>query len=515
MKPIACGAATALATILAILPAMNPAFAAEPRRGGTLTMGRPEEPLSFDPFKPTDNGSVFAIAQVCEPLILADKDGTGLEPGLASSWNISADGLTYVFTLREGVVFSDGKPLTADDVVFSLTKQMDPTSSFGFALEPVNSITKVDDGHVKIELKQPYSPILSTLSLFATSIVEKAAYEAGPEAFATAPVCTGPFTVENYHRGSDVQLAANPHYWGKGADGKPLPYLDKIIMKYMPDGNSRVLGLQKGDLDVAEQIPLSQASAVKATDGLVLEVAPTYALDFVYLNHAKKPLDDKRIRLALNYATNHEAIMKAVYFGYGEIPNSFMPKVNFWSSKVERIPYDLKKAEELVKEANYDGTPIELIVSSGNSAARQTATIQQAAWTKIGLKVNIVQYEGATASAKLHKGDYQARVGLITSDINDSDELATMQADYHGSTNAWFSWYKNDEVVKLLDQARAERDDSKRAALYAQIQDVVYHDGYNVPLNFVPFVNGYKSNVQDWRNIAIGWWWMKTVWLAN
>lgn len=504
------GAVAALACVTTGLVIGGPAKSADLHRGGTLTMGRPDEPLTLDPFIPSDNGSIFGIAQVCEPLVLADKTGMGLEPGLASSWTISPDGLTYVFTLRDGVVFSDGKPLTAEDVIFSLNKQMDPAASFGFAFAPVKSIEKTDDKHVTITLKVPYVPILSALSLYAASIVEKAAYEAGAEAFGLKPVCTGPFTVEAYDRGSQVVLAANPKYWAKGDDGKPLPYLDKIVMKYMPDGNSRVLGLKNGDLDVALQLPLSQASSVKATDGLALETAPSYALDYIYLNHAKKPLDDKRIRLALNYATNHDALMKAVYFGFGEVPNSFTPKVNYWSANVKPIPYDLDKAAALVKEANYDGTPIELMVSSGNSTQRQTASILQAAWQKAGLKVNIVQYEGATAGAMMRKGEYQTRVNLISSDINDSDEIATLQTDYSGSTHSFFTWYKNDEVIALLNQARGELDTAKRAALYEKVQDIVYNDGYSVPLNFVPFINGYKSKIENWRNITVGWWWLKT-----
>jgi peptide/nickel transport system substrate-binding protein len=281
----------------------------------------------------------------------------------------------------------------------------------------------------------------------------------------------------------------------------------------MPDSNSRVLGLQNGDLDAAISVPLNQAAAVKAMDGTALEVTPSYRLDYVYLNHAKKPFDDKRIALAVNYATNHDALMKAVYFGYGEAPNSFMPKVNYWSKDVTPIPYDLAKATELVKEANYDGTPIQLMVDTGNAASRQVATILQAAWTKIGLKVSIVEFDLGTAFGMTQKGDYQAYVSYITSDINDSDELATLEGDHTGSTNAFFSNYKNDDVVALLAQARQESDSDKRAALYTKIQDIVYHDGYSVPLNFLPYVNGYKTKVQGWYNIAVGWWWLKNMWI--
>lgn len=501
--------------LAAFSAAAIPAMAQGVERGGTITVGRPDEPLTLDPFIPSDNGSIYAIAQICEPLVSADKDGTGLVPGVAKSWTKSANGLAYTFKLRDGLKFSDGKPVTADDVKFSLSKVMAPSAAYGFAFAPVASVDAVDSKTVKITLKQPYTPILSALSLFSASVVEKAAYEASPEKFGTNPICTGPFKVASYERGSQLVLVPNTYYWGKGEDGKPLPYVDKVVLRYMPDSNSRVLGLKNGDIDAALALPLNQAASVKAAAGVSLEVSPSYRLDYVYLNHAKKPLNDKRIRLALNYATNHDALMKAVYFGYGEVPNSFMPKVNYWSAKVKPIPYDLKKAAALVKEAKYDGTPIQLMVDTGNAASRQTATILQASWEKIGLNVKIVEFDNGTAFGMTQKGDYQAYVSYITSDINDSDELATLQADGTGSTKSFFSNYNNPEVTKLLAEARSEADSSKRAALYEKIQGIVYNDGYSVPLNFLPYVNGYRDNLQNWKNITVGWWWLKDMWLKK
>ena len=132
------------------------------------------------------------------------------------------------------------------------------------------------------------------------------------------------------------------------------------------------------------------------------------------------------------------------------------------------MPYDLEKAKALVKEAGYDGTPIQLMVDTGNAASRQTATILQSAWKKTGLNVEIVEFDNGTAFGMTQKGDYQAYVSYITSDINDGDELATLEADGTGSTKAFFSNYNNPEVTKLLAQARIESDAAKRAELYGR-----------------------------------------------
>jgi ABC-type transport system substrate-binding protein len=118
-----------------------------------------------------------------------------------------------------------------------------------------------------------------------------------------------------------------------------------------------------------------------------------------------------------------------------------------------------------------------------------------------------------TAFSMTQKGDYQAYVSYITSDVNDDDELASIQADGTGATAAFFSNYKNDEVTKLLTEARETGDKAKRAELYGKVQEIVYNDAYSVPLNFLPYVNGYRNTVKNWRNITVGWWWLRDVWL--
>lgn len=484
----------------------------EVKRGGTLTLARPDEPLTFNPFTPSDNGSIYALEQVCDSLTEADATGMGLRPGIAESWEISEDNLVYTFKIRDAK-FSNGNPVTAEDVVFSLQTAGGPSAVFAFGFEPVDSIEAIDGDHVRITLKRPYTPLLSILSLFAAGIVEKASYEADPEAFGQKPVCAGPFQVEEYNRGSRVVLTRNPHYWDNGVDGQPLPYLDRVEMLYIPESNSRVLGLRNGDYDVIQTVPFNQARSLEGGSGITLEVQPIFRLDYVYLNHAKAPLDKKEIRLALNYAANREAILKVVYFGFGELPNSYMPKVNFHSDDVERIPFDVEKAKELVQEAGYDGTPIELMVDTGNAPFRQIATILQQGWSAAGLNVDIVEFDVGTAFGKTETGDYQAYVSYITSDINDTDELAVIQADFNSGSESFFSRYNNPEVSDLLAQAREATDPAERGALYAKVQDIVYHDGYSVPLNFVPAVNAYNDNVEGWRQIANGWWWIKDVWV--
>ena len=219
---------------------LGSAVAETVKRGGTMVFARPDEPLTFDPFVPNDNGSIYALEQVCDFAVEADSTGRGLRPGLAESWEISSDGLKYTFKIRDAK-FSNGDPVTVDDVVFSLKSLADPNRSMSFILKPVKSIEAVDDKHVKVTLSEPYAPMLSAVSVYASGIVHKKTYEASPEKFGSAPLCAGPFAVESYVRGSKVIMVRNPHYWDIAPDGKAYPYLDKIEMLYVPESNTRVL----------------------------------------------------------------------------------------------------------------------------------------------------------------------------------------------------------------------------------------------------------------------------------
>lgn len=509
--PLATKATAASLAVLLAASALS-ASAAEPKSGGLLTFARPDEPLTMDPFIPADNGSIWAIEQVCDTLVEADDTGEGLVPGLAESWEVSSDELSYTFRLRDAK-FSNGDSVTVEDVVFSYQKAAQPDGTYGFLFGPVDSIEAVDDNHVRFILKEPYAPLLSAVSIFAASVVDKESYEADPDAFGQKPVCSGAFKVDEYKRGSHLRLSRNEHYWGKDESGNQQPYLDTVEMRYVPESNARVLGLINGDFDVISTVPFNQAAAVKALPNVTLEVQPMYRLDYIYLNHAKAPLDNKDIRLALNHAANRQAILQTVYFGYGEIPNSYMPKINYHCDAVEALPFDLQKAKSLVESSGYDGTPIELQIDTGNAPFRQIATILQQGWTAAGLNVSLAEYDVGTAWGHTETGDYQAYMSYITSDLNDQDELASLQADHTGGSESFFSRYKNDKVVDLLAQARATSDSEERQELYCKIQEQVYHDGYSVPINFVPAVNAYQEHVKGWQNLTTGWWWLSKVWL--
>jgi ABC-type transport system substrate-binding protein len=153
------------------------------------------------------------------------------------------------------------------------------------------------------------------------------------------------------------------------------------------------------------------------------------------------------------------------------------------------------------------------MVDTGNAPSRQVATILKQGWEQAGIKSEIVEFDVGTAWTMSTKGEHQAYVSYITSDINDTDELATIQADVTAGSQAFFSWYDNKDVQGWLTEARRTSDPAKRAELYSKVQAQTYGDGYSVPLNFAPVINGSQSYVKDFTQLANGWWWLKDVWM--
>jgi peptide/nickel transport system substrate-binding protein len=482
-----------------------------------MTLARLEEPLTLDPVGPSDNGSIYMIAQVFDTLVKPDEKGSGLAPGLAEKWDISPDGLEYTFHLRSAK-FSNGDPVTSEDVVFSLDNVAHGKDSpYAFLFQAMKKVSAPDATTIKITLTEPSAPFLSSLAIFAASIVPKSTYASDREAFGNKPVGSGPFMVKEFVRGDKVLLARNPYYWGLGADGKPLPYLDQVTVKYVPESNSRILGLRNGDFDAIDNVPFSEGKSLEAQPNISLGVDDIYKLDYLYINHSRAPMDSKDFCLALNYATDREAILKAVFFGYGTLPNSFMPKMNYWDKSVPAIPYDTAKAKEYLAKSGYDGRTIEITVPAGDSPRKQTAQVLQQCWAGVGIKSQIQELDVGAAWEKVTSGQYDVEVNYITSDINDDDEMATLMADYWaaGDARSFYSRYQNREVTDLLAKARATSDSKVRAGYYSQIQKTVYWDGYSVPFNFTPALTGYSTSVHDFRTLTTGWWWLDRVWMSK
>ena len=206
--PVALGALA-----LTLLTLAGPSSSADPV---TITMARNADMLTFDPAATEDDPSIFVELQIFDRLVKLNAANNGVEPELATSWTVAPDGLSATFTLRQGIKYSDGSPLTAEDVVFSLTRAIDPKGSWGFLFSPVKSVTKVDDKTIKLTMSEAFAPLLPALSTFAASIYSKANFEKWGKDAAQHPLGTGAYSLESWQKGAQMALVKNPNYWQPG-----------------------------------------------------------------------------------------------------------------------------------------------------------------------------------------------------------------------------------------------------------------------------------------------------------
>jgi peptide/nickel transport system substrate-binding protein len=335
-------------------------------RGGTLVYGRQTDCIYLDPVHTAQNADIWVSLNLYDTLTQPADDGKSVVPGLASSWDVSQDGKTMTFKLRPDLKFADGSPLTADDVKWSLERAADKATGgeFQFLLASIAGVDAPGDGTVIIRLKRPDPAMLQALATFNAGIVPSKLIMAEPgttlddksKSFAQHPVGSGPFTLKSWNRNSEMVLTRNPHYWKHGADGQPLPYLDNVGYVIVPDDATRILKLKAGEIDAAEFIPYSRVAELKADPKLNMVLFPAAQVNYFTLNNrptlkdgSKNPLADVRVRQALNYATDKQALIQVVTYGIGTPEQSFMPMSTPLSyGNGPLYAYDLNKAKALL-----------------------------------------------------------------------------------------------------------------------------------------------------------------------
>ena len=485
-------------------------------------MARDQEPDTLNPLTgSSNNGTIFAAMQIYQRLVeqsSASRDPVG---GVATSWEAAPDGLSYTFHLGQSK-FSNGDPVTAEDVKFSLDRFADQTldATAGFLAVNVKDVVIVDPSTVKLEMTQVDASILAALTLMEASIVPKKVIESeGDEGFGQNPVGSGPFMVKQWNPGQSLELVRNPNY---SVSGKP--YLDGVTFLLVKDDNARILKAQSNEAQVVEAIPMSQAATVQALSGWSLHNDAILAQDNVWFNHSwdlngAKPFGDKLIRQALNYATPKEDINKLVFNGLATISNTGTTITQFWDPTIAPYPYDLDKAKALMAQSSMpNGFTLPMTIVAGDSASQQTAELIQQAWAQIGVTVDIQPLDGAVQADKISALDYAAALRIptsITSDTPDDSELASIMYDWSKDWLSFFTDYKSADASKLVHDAVATTDPVQRKQLYAQLQQLTMDDAITVPLVIPPALTAVNDHVLNFKTILSGWWLLQDVCISQ
>lgn len=488
------------------------ASAGTPVSGGNLVIARTADSQSMNNTTVFDNESIWVFEQILQPLYTVSNDGKGVIPWLATGYTVSADKKTYTFTLRKGVKFSTGKPMTSADVKFSIDQARAAAQGWGYIDTAIKSVEAPSADTVVINLKFPWAPLLADLSLFSNAVVP-ANYGGETEAqFYQHPVGTGPFMWDYWHKGSALKLVRNPYYWEPGK-----PYLNSVTWTDVPSDNTRQLQVQGGQAQIDEFPAWSSVAALKSTPNVTMDLFNSTRTDYMPLNETRKPFQDVHVRRAISLAINREAMIRAVLFGNGQPANSFMPpQVPYYQAATAGLQYNVAAAKaEMAKSSVPHGFTTTLLISSGNSDQATMAAIVQADLKQIGITVNIQQLDPNTVNTDFQGLDYDMTFQYWTMDIPDPDELVTFGVDPGAGSKSFFTDYNNPTVVKDAHAAEQTLTTSSRQSLYNTIQNDAAADAFMAFFYYSPYAYVTSSSVHGFFVTPLGNYHLENVWLSN
>lgn len=316
--------------------------------GGTVTYAAGADPDNLDPANAESNPSEAVNRMMYENIAKFDPK-LKIVPGLATKWEQSKDGFTWTFYLRKGVKFHDGTPFNAEAVKVFFERMIGPEkpSRAGLYVPFVNSVEIVDDYTVKINLKTPFAFFLNNLAHSASGIISPTALKTYGKDISRRAVGTGPFKFVEWVHGDHLTMVRNDDYWGGKA------YLDKIVVKTVKEDSARVMMLQSGDAQLIVRIPSEDIPRLEKDPNIKLDSTETLRVLYIGINCSKKPFTDVRVRQALNYAVDKEAIVKSLYQGRALVSAGIVPPLATGFFSVKGYPYDPEKAKKLLAEAGY------------------------------------------------------------------------------------------------------------------------------------------------------------------
>ncbi|WP_225772819.1 ABC transporter substrate-binding protein [Inquilinus sp. Marseille-Q2685] len=445
-----------------------------------------EAPRSMDP---ADQTATYTSA-LLEPMyegLTGYNDKMELVPVLATKWEGDATGTVWTFTLRQGVKFHDGEPCDADAVIASFARHMDEKrglAASGRFRAVIGEVKATGADTIRFTLKRPYPAFLKLLAVASASIVSPKADKAGT--LGRAAVGTGPYRLAEYKSGEYVLSEANADYWGEKAPTRNLKWI------WTQEAAVMNMAVQTGDADIVVPLPPVFAAPIKANPELALMEGNPTAVFWVALNCKLAPLDDVRVRQALNLATDRAGLVSNLLYGFGQPATSpLSPAVFGYDKTVEGYGFDIAKAKDLLAEAGHaDGIAINVAVQEPEA---NIAEILQGMWAQAGITLNIQRMEsGVWTAAAFGKPEEKAAQGVHS--VIASWSTGTFDADlqlkplYH--TDSWspkganLGFYSNAELDEILNKAGSSTDEAERKTLYAKAQRLIVQDAAHVLLYY-------------------------------
>ena len=505
---------------LSLLGACQPS--ATPGQASRIVYGLTLAPSGIDPHIDASAELGIPLSSVYDTLVRCTATG-GFEPGLATSWEVSADGRTYTFHLRKGVYFHDGARFDAWAVKKTLDRIVAPETGSRKAialLGPYEGAEVLDEYTIRIRLREPFAPLLDGLSQVYLAPASPAALDKWGSEYQFHQVGTGPFMMKEYVPKDHLTLVRNPNYPAELAQGREQPYpgVDIIEFRFYTEPASRLPALEAGDADIVGEIPPQDVERLKENQALDLVRADIPGVPLVaFLNSTNPPTDDLRVRQALIWGADREEIVRAVFGGYSPVAQGPLSHNHqHYSRAVEQFypRYDPARAAQLLEQAGWqlekegelrqrEGVPLRveaLVMSWG--LVPQVSELLQAQYRRLGIELVLNQVTFSAALAAMQENRYNM---VFWSEAGaDGDVLRLF---FHSENMGLRNWsrYSSTELDSLLDEARRAADPGARAALYARVQELVMREALVLPIRDYVNLTGVRRCVRGLRFDCHGW----------
>lgn len=454
-----------------------------------LIFAQLSDPKTLDPQNSTDNYSQIAITQIYDRLFEIDeKTGTAI-PSLVESYK-QLDDKTLEIKLKKDIKFTNGELLTSEDVKFTIERaKSNPKVAHLYKM--IKDIVILSDTEFQIITEEAFSPLLNHLSHKSSSIINKKEVMKNEEKYFENPIATGPYKVQSWSIGDNITLSANQNYY------KGVPSIKTVVIKAVPEENSRVIGLETGEIDMSLDIPAISWDELEKSGKIKVYSAPSTTTGYIGLNIKSPLLSNKILRQAIALAVDKQSIVDTIYLGKTKIANQFLaPPVFGYNKNVKDGEFNPEKAKEILEKNGLIGTKLKIAVSSPERV--QVATIVQDQLKRIGLNLEIELLEWGTFLSQTGSGKTDMFImgwGPSTYDA-DYGYYPNIHSSQIGS-NGNRTFYSNPKVDELLEMARKESNNDKRKEYYLSIQEILNDEVPLIPLYHGNVVYGATESLKN------------------
>lgn len=473
----------------------------------TLIWGRGGETESLDLAQATGGGSIKAGIQILENLVQFGDNNMDVEPQLATSWTTSDDGLTWTFKLREDVRFHDGEPFNAKAVYESFARIIDkdhPLHGYGkwrylsLSLKPVKSINIVDNYTIQLVTEKPFAPLLNNLALWLCPIISPKAMYEYKDQIGQHPVGTGPFKFVSWVKKDQIVFKRYDDYWGDNAK------VENLILKFIPSPTDRLMALQSGKIDIADDLDPKFLKLIKKNPNLDVIEKPSVNIGYLAINTQKNYLKDPNIRIALNHAIDKKSIIDKIFQGMA-IPakNPFPPSIYSYNDSIQPYEYNPVKAKQMLKKAGFDFNRVLELWAMPVSRAYmpdpvKTAELIQSYLALAGVKSKIIEMDWVTYLKRTGNGDHDlCMFGWLGGNVDPDNFLYGLLSSDAAKTPAAsnVALWKNKEFTKLCKDAQGIFDKNERTKNYMEAQVIAHNEAPWIPLVHTTITRCYSKKL--------------------